>query len=327
MNLSNRKRAVGAVAIIVGAATVLVASRLPSKPALQGTFSQHTIDIAGMQRSYQLYIPAKLSASAPIVFVLHGSKLHGDIIRLQTGYQFDVSADREGFVVVYPNGYENHWNDCRATASYAANRENIDDIAFFREMVRILSRKHDASDRDVFAIGHSNGGHMAFKLALEAPDLVRGVAAVSANMPLEENLDCEPTGKPVSVAVFNGTVDPINRWEGGPVVLFGDTSRGPVYSTEQTIAYWNGLAGIAFEPQTQDMPDVDHDPSTHVIRRIWRKNNIEVRLYELTGSGHVIPSRVANLGLSVIFGPPAQDIETADEVWDFFAAVRRPSSD
>jgi polyhydroxybutyrate depolymerase len=42
----------------------------------------------------------------------------------------------------------------------------------------------------VFATGISRGGHMAFRLALEAPSRFRAVAAVGANVPTSENFKC-----------------------------------------------------------------------------------------------------------------------------------------
>ena len=48
----------------------------------------------------------------------------------------------------------------------------------------------------MFATGISNGGQMALRLALEAPELVRAVAPVAASLPAERNLDCKPPGAP-----------------------------------------------------------------------------------------------------------------------------------
>ena len=43
-------------------------------------------------------------------------------------YRFDELAERHGFIAVCPEGYQQHWNDCRGGANYAANLENIDDV-------------------------------------------------------------------------------------------------------------------------------------------------------------------------------------------------------
>jgi polyhydroxybutyrate depolymerase len=91
--------------------------------------------------------------------------------------------------------------------------------------------------------GHSNGGQMAYKLALEAPQIIRAVAALSANLPIDTNFDCNKSGIPISIAIFNGTEDTINPYYGGTVRLGSNESRGLVLITDQTVEYWAQLAG------------------------------------------------------------------------------------
>ena len=57
----------------------------------------------------------------------------------------------DGFLAVYPDGYEQHWNDCRAAAPYAANKKNIDDVGFFGAMVDFfVAEQHANADRVPF---------------------------------------------------------------------------------------------------------------------------------------------------------------------------------
>ena len=141
-------------------------------------------------------------------------------------YGFDVLAERHGFVAVYPDGYQRHWNDCRGSANYAANTEDIDDVGFLRALVQQMVEEQGVDPERVFATGLSNGGQMAYRLGLEAPELVAGIAAMAANLPVASNLDCMPSGEPVAAMVMNGTADPVNPYEGGLVEIFGNTSRG-----------------------------------------------------------------------------------------------------
>ena len=50
-------------------------------------------------------------------------------------------ADRHGFIVLYPDGYKNNWNDCRKDAPFAANKENVDDVGFLRALVEQYRRE------------------------------------------------------------------------------------------------------------------------------------------------------------------------------------------
>ena len=278
------------------------------------------------QRSFNYYLPKNLIENPAIVFVLHGSKGTGNKVRFQSGYQYDYLAENKGeFIVVYPDGYQNHWNDCRASASYAANTENIDDPAFFNQMIDYFVAEHNGESERVFATGFSNGGHMVYRLGLEMPERFTALAAIAANLPVDENSDCLTSDKPVSIAIFNGTKDPINPYEGGLVNVFGDTSRGSVLSTLDTLKYWVDLAQLD-QSHESILTDNDNDNSTSVIKTTWtkevrsEKENKEVRLYTLKGSGHVMPSKVVDF--AQILGGNAQDIAGAEEIWTFFQATQ-----
>ena len=64
--------------------------------------------------------------------------------RATYGYDFDLLADRQGFIVVYPQGYEGHWNDCKVRGPYGAKLENIDDVGFLHALVDRLVTDHNA---------------------------------------------------------------------------------------------------------------------------------------------------------------------------------------
>ena len=289
-------------------------------PQLGGSYQRHALDIEQVTRQFAYYQPANLKDGAALVFVLHGSTQSGDQMRASTAYEFDRLADKYGFVVVYPDGYERHWNDCRASADYAANTRNINDLAFFSAMTRYFEETLNINKREVFATGLSNGGHMAYRLALELPGLVKAIAPMAANLPVDSNLDCEKTGKPLSVAIFNGTNDPINPYEGGLVVILGNASRGEVLSSTDTVSYWLGLAGISQQAQRIEYPEVDGNTGTSVHEDRWTADDgLQVRLYTLVGSGHVVPSKIARTPR--ILGGDAGDISAPEEIVSFFLGL------
>ena len=108
---------------------------VPAKvePELSGQLTRYEFEWSGLQRSFLLYKPDKLNEEIPLLLVLHGSRGSGEQIRRSVINEFDLHADRVGFLVAYPTGFENHWNDCRANASYSANQLNIDDIGFKKQ--------------------------------------------------------------------------------------------------------------------------------------------------------------------------------------------------
>ncbi len=287
-------------------------------PKLSGTVHQGKLEVGGRNRSFCFYLPRSVQRHPALLLVLHGSTMNGAAMRGATLHGFDVIADREGFIVAYPDGYENHWNDCRVAGDFEAKRQNIDDVAFLRALVDGFVQRYGVARERVFATGVSNGGHMAYRLALQAPDLVRGIGAIAASLPTTENQACAPVGRPVAVMVINGTADPMNPFEGGNVALFGLLySRGMVQSTMATMRYWAKLDGYSGEPSSEFLPD--RDPGDGTIARRWAwsaENRPDVVLIEVQNGGHTIP--LPQDTVPRILGRTSHDFSACEEIWRFF---------
>lgn len=286
--------------------------------------SPNTLQSSGIQRSYLLYRPVSLQTSntaAPAVFVLHGSTGTSADTRKSIGEGFERLADQQGFVVVYPDGFERHWNDCRGSADYSANTENIDDPTFFRNLIGKLTDENIIDPEQAFVTGLSNGGQMAMRLAMETPSLFKAYAPVIASLPEERNLDCVKTNTPVSMLIMNGTLDPINPFKGGIVSIGENSTRGPVSSSRETALYWAGLAGNRRPPVTTKFPERDGKPETFVTEKRWEKGNgYRISLITMHGSGHVFPMRGSSIpeAYAKIVGPAAGDIDGSAEIVRFF---------
>jgi polyhydroxybutyrate depolymerase len=186
-------------------------------PALSASVQRGSIQVGQLNRSYLVYVPRNLPPNPALVFVLHDATQNAERMRVSTGYEFERLADEHGFVVIYPNGYKNHWNDCRKAASYSARRKNINDEAF---ILALIERFHSTSGADrtrVFVMGYSNGGHLAYRLALEMPERITAIAAIAANLPTDDNCDCRKSERSIPVMIINGTADPINPDGGGKI--------------------------------------------------------------------------------------------------------------
>ena len=321
MRLSKKILLTLSVCVVVAAALGRYFIYVPvvEPPRLSGTLTDHVLDVSGSERRFVMYQPAQPVESVAVVIMLHGARGSAARIRRVSGYGFDTLADRYGFVVVYPEGFERHWNDCRAAAEYRAKVLNIDDVAFMRELVSFLVDEY-AVDRDrVFVAGLANGGQMAYRLALEVPDLVRGVAVIAANLPTAENLSCKPSGKALPIMIVNGTVDPINPFDGGEVTLVGPFgSRGMVRSASATVEYWSYLAGYSTQPFFHRYPDNNTDDGSIAERTVWSMpGRPEVALVTVDGGGHTIPG--AGLQFPHFLGPVNQDFSAIEEIWRFFS--------
>lgn len=287
-------------------------------PTLPGSVHTGTLEHGGHQRSWLAYVPAAKSPSPALVLVMHASLGDGEQMREATRYGFDVLAERYGFIAVYPDGYERHWNDCRGGADYAANLENIDDVGFLRALVQSMVEEQGVDPARVFATGFSNGGQMAYRLGLEAPDLVAGIAAMAASLP--DPIACQAAGVAVATLVMNGTEDPVNPYEGGLVELFGNSSRGRVLSSAATAGYWAGLAGYDGEGERSTWPRRDPDDPTSVESIDWTGlGRPPVSLVTIHGGGHTIPNPVFNLPR--ILGPTSHQLDGPEVIWAFFSSA------
>ncbi len=263
------------------------------------------------------YVPTNLPPHAPLVFALHGSTQSAQQMRVSTGYQFERLADEHGFVVVYPHGYHRHWNDCRKEGSYAAKELNVDDKGFILALISHFESTEEIDPSRVFATGYSNGGHMAYRLALEMPDRIAAIAAVAANLPTDENCSCEKSGGPIAVMILNGTGDPINPYNGGKVTLFGFGNRGPVRSAHDSAEYFVRLAGLTNLPVITRIKSTARFDSTSVEKLDWREpGKPEVLLESIEGGGHVVPQPLYRAPL--FFGRTTHAINGPEEIWNFF---------
>jgi len=289
-------------------------------PAMPGVVEQGELQHGDRSRTWVTYLPASKKPRPELLIVLHGSQSSGTEIRTGTFYSFDVVAEREGFVVVYPDGVERHWNGCRASASYAANQLNVDDVGFMRALVDEMVARYGVDPGRVFATGFSNGGHMVYRLAYEAPDLLAGAAPVVANLPVSENNGCEPSDMPLPMLIVNGTEDRVNPWVGGPIVIMGDASRGAVHSSEESARYWAELAGYEGAGERTTWPEKSPDDGTSIESIRWSvPGKPPVTLIAVVGGGHTFPNPVYNLPRAM--GATSHEVDGAELIWDFFKAL------
>jgi polyhydroxybutyrate depolymerase len=290
----------------------------PAEPKLPGKVVRGALDHGGRTRTWMAYVPAKLQAHPALVIALHSSMGSAERARQVYGYDFDLLAEEHGFIAVYPQGYDGHWNDCRKKGAFAAKIENVDDVGFLHALVDRLVNNYDADRGHVYVTGVSNGGAMTIRLALQTPNFARAYAAVVSSVPAPENMAIAPMGDPVSMLLMNGTSDPMNPWTGGDVALYGVWgNRGPVLSAQASIAYFLKLDGLSEPPVTTQLPDGDPDDGSTAERERWTgggKRN--VTLIKIQGGGHAVPHPAAS-GWRLL-GNTNHDFHAASEIWNFF---------
>ena len=267
------------------------------------------IQHGGLRRTYTLHVANSLNGGtpAPLVLVLHGGGGAGPSTERMTG--FSELADRRGFIVVYPNGVDHHWNDGRGEVA----RQDVDDVGFLTALVDHLRHTLPIDPRRVYVSGISNGAMMSYRLGCERSEIFAAIAPVAGAVPEPLGPRCSPS-RPVSLVAISGTDDPLVRWGGGLVAR----NRGRTMSVPDSISLWTRLDRCPAPATVMQKPDRDPADGTRVRRETPGpcQEGASVVLYAVEGGGHSWPgSTRSRLPLT---GRLSRDINATDVIWSFF---------
>jgi polyhydroxybutyrate depolymerase len=170
-------------------------------PVASSETLNQTIMHDGKERTFRLIVPSTSGEEAlPLVIGLHYYPGSGRGFENLTG--FSALAEREGFLIAYPDGLNDAFN-----ALMCCGGE--DDVGFIRAMIDKIASEHKVDRRRIYATGISNGGDMTFRLAAELPGVFAAIAPVSGGMTgdwIEKKTGNLPT-EPVSLLTFIGERD------------------------------------------------------------------------------------------------------------------------
>jgi len=263
-------------------------------PTIKAGDTEHTLTVGGMERTYQLHIPPGLNKidPTPLVFVFHG--YDPETFYAVTGIQnlsgFNDTADKNGFIIVYPYGISGSWNAGKCCG--AAVQNNVDDLAFVRQILIELGKVSNVDPKRIYATGLASGAMFSYRLACEMSDTFAAIAPLAGVLLTDP---CQPV-QPVSVMHIHGLKDNAVPFTGG----VGGLATGKIEfpSVEKGIATWVELDGCGSSP-TMEKKDL----LTNTIYSSCRAGTA-VELYTHDALGNSWPS---------IYVFPA-----AQMIWDFF---------
>lgn len=272
----------------------------------------------GLDRMFRVYAPAGHDGPLPLLFVLHGGGSAGNMEWL-TENAFERIADRDGVLVVYPEGIGNSWNDGRQDLRAVAAQHGIDDVGFLRALPAELAESYGVDLSRVYSTGISNGGFMSFRLACDAADVFAAVAPVTANLSVDVAPQCTPA-RPISIAIVNGTEDPLVPWGGGEVRVLLQR-RGEVLSTMATLERWGEIDDCGAVEVSAVIDNVADDETT--VRRYVARcaRDTELLLYEIVGGGHTWPGGEQYLP-ELLVGRTSRELEASEAIWEFLSRFR-----
>ena len=165
---------------------------------------RRTADVDGRTRRFLVIAPDNPGPRPNLLLFFHGSLQSGNVMRRFTNGTFDELADATNTVLVYPDGVDRHFNDCRSILPVTARAENVDDVVFTAFLVEEMRREFGTAR--TFACGYSNGGQMVLRLLFDAPfSLTRACIFASTLGEGDNHAPSNPDGyRPTPLLFFHG---------------------------------------------------------------------------------------------------------------------------
>ncbi len=281
MNALARVLALSAVLLCLDVCAGVRASAFP------GGDARGALPFGGLERTYQVHLPAGLDRPAGLVINLHGAGMDATGQAGLTNY--NAVADVHGFAVVYPDGIDLSWADGRGASP--ADRQGVDDVGFLVALVDRLTQDYGIDRGRVFATGMSAGAFMATRLACERADVVAAIAPIAGT--LGAAFPCAPS-RPVSVLAVHGTADATVPFDGG--TMLGRGGYSDIIAAPAMAARWRELNGCP-----ADAVSMDDRGGVQRFVAVGCAAGTQVDFVQVNGGGHIWPAAFDASGDSAQF--------------------------
>lgn len=278
----------------------------------RGLFSVE-IEAGGRSRNYLMYVPSsyKPGSPTPLVLTFHGG---GDNAkRMAQSTRFPELAEREGFIVAFPNGTFNRranggtWNTGSRAGMGQAEKRNVDDLSFIRATLARIKRDYSIDSNRIYATGMSKGGMFSYYLGCNLSDEFAAIAPISSTM---VTADCRPTS-PVALFHIHGTADESVPLNGG-----GGDNTGGGYDyppVRKAIDFWRKEDRCSEESTNWSLGS---DTKCETYKSCVK----EVTLCLVDGGGHAWPGQEQQRWQKMLDVYVTHSFDATAEVWRFFEA-------
>lgn len=289
------------------------------KMARPGTH-KYTTDtrVVGFRRTFRVHVPPSYDGTRamPMVVAIHGAFSSSRKLERESG--FSDLADREGFIVLYPNGIGlfgllRHWNSGHCCGK--ARKDEIDDVAYVAALAERVRSRLNVDPQRIYVVGHSNGGMLTHRIAATHGSEFAAYAVVSGTIGGEPNKD-EPEWilpRPVEgvpMLLIHGRADENVPYEGGrgPRSV-GDAST---ISVARSVELWTERNQCSSAPRTERSMD------DQVLTETWSgcSNDADVVLTTIEPLMHQWPGPRYRETLER--GDALHGFDGAQAIWNFF---------
>jgi polyhydroxybutyrate depolymerase len=275
-----------------------------------------TVSVWGRDRRALIHVPPNGSELLPLVMMFHGAGASAEWTAGETG--LSDTADRAGFVVVYPEGRTPNpdqpprFLDNPQAWADGSDPHDTEDVAFIDVLLTELISRARIDIRRVYVTGFSNGAAMTFRVAHVMSERIAAIAPVAGYCRIDEPRPY----RAVPTLYLVGTVDPLVPLDGGEVTTpWGNTiPRPPV---RVMFEKWAGALGCP--PQAQ----VEQRPEGEVRTYGPGRNGAFAVLRCVEGLGHHWPGGRGQLSRRLA-GPTSNRVRANDVIWEFVRGHRLP---
>jgi len=261
-----------------------------------GQYVTQTMRFGEVERTYHTYVPSSYTGRepVPVMFTFHGG---GSYAIGQLAYsEFDVVAEREGFIVVAP--------DYGMSALGRFTTPGVPE--FTSAIIDEISEKYNIDKRRIYASGISMGGGASFTLAYQLSNRIAAVAPVASGVGRGE----QKLPRPTTIVLLYGTRDPVAR------------GYGPqTYAALDRLVKQNGCSGV---PEVKVWTPTEKD-QTGITRFTYSggTNGTEIIFYRIDEGGHTWPGKYQYASWITV-GLTTRHIDASQVIWDHLKKHRLP---
>ena len=248
--------------------------------ATQQLASDHTVyglDLEGRRAALVAPFGSDPSQELPLIIALHGFGSNVWEHSQYLGLIQRINLDR--FLLLMPNGTRDSdgnrfWN----ATDYCCDFEDseVDDVQYLRSLIDEASELVRVGS--IYAVGHSNGGFMSFRLACESLPGLAGIVSLAGSTFSDESR-CDDA-VPVSMLQIHGDADDV-------ILYDGDEYPG----APETVMRWARRLGCDFN-NAETLDDIDLDVAiqgvdTRVVRyRQGCAEGVTIEHWRIVGGEH-----------------------------------------
>lgn len=305
---------------------VIIALVFPLGKCFAQTDIHKTIKVDGRQREYIIHLPPSYSSSTklPVLFGLHGGG--GNYEQTIQFYNLNGLADKNGFVVVYPNAINKSWNIPGFSTRTKDHDTTVDDVHFISVLLDTIIRYYKGDGAEVFTTGISRGGEFSYYLAFKLSKRITAIAPVCASVPAPV-LKYYSFSHPTPVLIINGTADPLIPYDGGygKYLRTDEPNEGfDMASTDKLVQkiifLEDSIHVIPKVPKVTPMPDSDTEDGCTATKYEYTCAGVKVVLIKIENGGHTWAGGKQYLPKFIV-GKVCRDFHAEDEIFDFFLGI------